>query len=78
MDCLSGVTCTKKCGDYVWYTNNDFCTWLFSDNNKHFIALAHNMKSYDGYFILNYIVSNFLPGDRLPEVLLNGSNNFTY
>ena len=31
------------------------------------------MKSYDGYFILNYFVSNFLPGDRLPEVLLNGS-----
>ena len=73
MDCLNGISCSIKCGDYVWYTNNDFCNWLFSDKNKNLIALAHNMKSYDGYFILNYIVSNFLPAHRLPEVLLNGS-----
>ena len=30
------------------------------------------MKSYDGYFILNYIVSNVKPGEKVPEVLLNG------
>ena len=30
------------------------------------------MKSYDGFFILNYIVSNVKPGEKLPEVLING------
>ena len=47
--------------------------WLFGNCNHNFIALAHNMKSYDGYFILNYIVSNIIPSEKLPEVLLNGS-----
>ena len=30
------------------------------------------MRSYDGYFIMNYIVSNILPNEKLPEIVLNG------
>ncbi len=30
-------------------------------------------RIYDGYFILNYIVSNVLPSEKLPQIVLNGS-----
>ena len=58
------------CKNYVFYNNNDFGNWLFRTTN--FIAIAHNMKSYDGYLIMNYIVNNFLPTDSIPEILMNG------
>ena len=74
MECLNGSNkCSLNCGSFDWSTNNDFCEWLFGKNNEDFIAIAHNMKSYDGYFILNYIISNILPNEKLPEVLLSGS-----
>ncbi len=31
------------------------------------------MKSYDGFFIMNFIIKNLLPTDILPDILLNGS-----
>lgn len=73
MNCLKNNKCESDCGDFVWKSNNEFCDWLFSKINKNFTAIAHNMKSYDGYFIINYIVSNLIPSEKLPEVLLSGS-----
>ena len=71
-NCLNDKECDLNCGDFVFKTNEQFCEWLFGKLNVNFTAIAHNMKSYDGYFILNYIVSNLLPNERLPEVLLTG------
>ena len=72
--CLDDEQCQeKKCQNYIFKNNNDFCEWLFDKNNSHFIAIAHNMKAYDGYFIMNYIINNFTPTDKPPECLLNGS-----
>ena len=68
--CLDKKSCNNN---FTWDNNDDFCTWLFSKFNRNFIAIAYNMKSYDGYFIINYIVGNYLPGEKLPEILLNGS-----
>ena len=31
-----------------------FCRWLFSGINEHYTCFAHNFRSYDGYFILDY------------------------
>ena len=31
------------------------------------------MKSYDGFFLMSYIINNLIPTDKFPEVLLNGS-----
>ena len=73
LNCINSIECVLECGNFSWKTNNEFCEWLFAKNNANFIAIAHNMKSYDGYFILNYIVQNILPGEKLPEVLLTGS-----
>ena len=56
LNCIQNNECVLKCGDFVWKTNNEFCEWLFSPINAHFTAIAHNMKSNDGYFVLNYIV----------------------
>ena len=72
--CINKMACLQEdCGDHYWHTNSTFCSWLFNDKNKHFIAIAHNMKAYDGYFIMNYIVNNIKPNERLPEIVLNGS-----
>ena len=74
IECLNNLNCTQEdCGNHYWYTNGTFCTWLFNEKNKNFIAIVHNMKAYDGYFIMNYIVNNIKPNERLPEIVLNGS-----
>ena len=68
------ISCEDElCSTFVFYNNNDFGSWLFQRNNKNFIAIAHNMKSYDGFFLMSYIINNLLPTDNLPEILLNGS-----
>ena len=64
----------NDCRDHFW-NNNHFCMWLFGESNKDFIVIAHNMKAYDGYFIMNFILSNFLPTDRALEIVLNDSNS---
>ena len=61
------------CKTNVFYNNNAFGSWLFDKQNKICIAIAHNMKRYDGFFLMSYIINNLLPTDKLPEVLLNGS-----
>lgn len=38
--------------------NDKFCSWLFSKRHSGFICLAHCCKSFDGHFLLNYLVSN--------------------
>ena len=66
IECVNKNQCPKTmCKNYVFYNNNDFGNWLFRTTN--FIAIAHNMKSYDGYLIINCIVNNFLPTDSIPE-----------
>ena len=37
---------------------DDFGKWLFQDNHRNAIVLAHNLRSYDGYFLLDYLLRN--------------------
>ena len=69
--CIKKQKCIDNCAQFCFYDNNAFCTWLFKQVN--FIALAHNMKAYDGYFLMQYIVENMAPNDKLPEIVLQGS-----
>ena len=39
-------------------TTTDFCSWVFRKNNKDAVLIAHNMKGYDGYFIVEYLIAN--------------------
>ena len=50
-------------------TRNDFCNWLFTEDHEDTICIAHNLKAYDGYFILQYLYDQII----LPELLLNGT-----
>ena len=50
-------------------TKQNLGKWLFHERHKHFTALAHNMKGYDGYFLLEYLIDNSIR----PEVIYNGS-----
>jgi hypothetical protein len=40
--------------------------------NKKYTGFAHYLKTYDGIFIMKYIVDNPLPTDNLPKIVLNG------
>ena len=62
---------SDTCGRFEFTSNELFCEWLFQ--LPHYVALAHNMKGYDGVFIMNYIYNHILPTDPEPAVIANGS-----
>ena len=43
--------------------------WLFEQSN--FICLAHNLRAYDGIFIMNYLTTNNIPSDNY-NVIMDG------
>ena len=71
--CNSDICDKSECKTFVFKTNEEFGTWLFTTKNKNYVAIAHNMKSYDGFFLMEFIIKNILPTDNVPEILLNGS-----
>ena len=54
-------------------TRDDFCEWLFQEQNSDSIVMAHNFQGYDGYFILQYLHKNGL----VPEVIMRGAKILT-
>lgn len=72
--CYSKEPCQESCGfrEVVFRgadVKNEFGRWLFSPPNKDYTALAHNMKGYDGYFLLEYLVTNSI----VPHIIYSGS-----
>ena len=66
--CLQNDLICERCNPvFKFYNNNDFCSWLIQQD--HFIALAHNMKGYDGTFIANYCINNLTSADNFPSLL---------
>ena len=64
----------KECGqrEHVFAgrnTQKDFCKWLLSRENKGVTAIAHNMKGYDGQFILDHMFNIGM----CPKVVMNGA-----
>ena len=39
-------------------TVKNFCQWLFTNQHKGCIVVAHNFQGYDGYFIKEYLIEN--------------------
>ena len=71
-DCLdTNERCAEDKLKHVFYSNDEFCSWLFKQ--KYYIAIAHNLKGYDGAFIMQFIYKNLLPKDREPSVIINGT-----
>jgi len=72
IECLNENSNCQECEKkFVFYDNKSFCDWLFIQDN--FIAIAHNLKGYDGIFIINHIILSFLPTDTMPNILLSGT-----
>ncbi|XP_074648785.1 uncharacterized protein LOC141904126 [Tubulanus polymorphus] len=63
------------CGkhEHVFKTDSEFCEWLFTEENRGAIVFAHNFQSFDGYFILQYLVSQGI----LPDIVPNGGKIMT-
>ncbi|XP_071032985.1 uncharacterized protein [Parasteatoda tepidariorum] len=49
---------------------DDFCSWLFTRQHKGFTAIAHNMKAFDGQFIMGWLLRQ----GTTPDVIPNGSS----
>ena len=50
-------------------TQSKFGQWLFSEHHQYFTAIAHNSKGYDGYFLLDYLMSQSMT----PYAIYQGS-----
>ncbi|XP_052814068.1 uncharacterized protein LOC128241135 [Mya arenaria] len=67
--------CLPSCGqrEFIFEgceTLETFGTWLFSPQHKHYKAIAHNMKGYDGYFLLEYLIDQSI---RPNKIIYSGS-----
>ena len=68
INCLDEENRCNDCSKMLYFeNNNDFCDWLLEKDG--FIALAHNMKGYDGVFIANYFLNNLISTKELPEMI---------
>ena len=54
-------------------TLDHFCEWLFSESHPGAVAIAHNTKAYDSYFLLNHLVSKGI----IPEVIMREDHEST-
>ncbi|GIX98241.1 DNA-directed DNA polymerase [Caerostris extrusa] len=45
----------------------NFCAWLFTPEHKGFTAIAHNMKGFDGQFIMAWILKQGMTPDVIPN-----------
>ena len=61
--------CNNDCGIKSFKNYDEFCYWLLKQKN--YTGFAHNLKAYDGIFVMKYIVNNPLPSDGLPKIILN-------
>ena len=71
--CLDANELCNQCNiKHVFYNIEDYCKWALKQKNT--IQIAHNMKGYDGIFILNYIINNMTPCEKkMPDVISNGT-----
>ncbi|XP_062597068.1 uncharacterized protein LOC134258520 [Saccostrea cucullata] len=72
--CYLRPPCVDTCGFRETVFRGDdtarmFCDWLFREHHKGYTVLAHNMKGYDGYFVLEYLIENSV----IPKVIYAGS-----
>ena len=67
----SEIDC-ESCTQNEFVNNNDFCEWLFSQEEK-CVAICHNFKGYDSAFVMEWILENMNTIDKKPTPLMNGS-----
>ena len=57
------INCSLNCGSKIEFIdNNSFCKWLLS--NEKYTCMAHNLKGYDGCFLLQYFLNAMVSFDQ--------------
>jgi hypothetical protein len=70
--CLEKNNICTNCKEFfTFYSMDSFCEWIFKHEN--YICIAHNLKGFDGCFVLDWILKNILPIDSQPQVIVNGT-----
>ena len=64
------LPCVDTCGfrEVIFEGNdtaNKFGNWLFSSQHRYAKAIAHNMKGYDGYFLLEYLIDQSIRPEKI-------------
>ena len=72
ISCLNNLNLICKCEEKIFYKNNDFCEWLFSQR-EYCICIAHNFKGYDSTFVQEWILNSLTIRDAMPNIIMNGS-----
>ncbi|KAJ8019010.1 putative DNA polymerase [Holothuria leucospilota] len=54
-------------------TKRDFCEWLLAPDRHNATCVAHNLKGFDGYFILQHLYDNGV----VPKIITNGAKVMT-
>ena len=72
--CMYTETECENCGqrEFIFRgenTLNDFCHWLFSEENFNTTVLCHNFQGYDSYPIVQYLYKNAI----VPKIIPNGA-----
>jgi hypothetical protein len=75
INCVNEQACVDKCGIVKFNNNKEFCRWLIDQDG--YIAMAHNMRAYDGHFIMNFLINDRLPRDKVRNILINQSKILT-
>ena len=55
-------------------TTPKFAAWLFNRRYHHFKVVAHNMKGYDGFFLLEYLIDHSI----CPKKIIYNGSKFMY
>ncbi len=77
IECLNNLNCNSGCRVFVFYTNKEFCDWLFDNQHKDYTAIAHNLQGYDGIFLMKYIKETTCNVTKNFEILMNGTKILT-
>jgi hypothetical protein len=70
--CYKKQPCPQTCGfrQCKFNTSAEFCEFLFTSNHTNFTAIAHNMKGFDGMFLLEYCLESTI---KLNNIIYSGS-----
>ena len=66
--------CSPECGkrEVIFSGQNvaaRFCEWLFDQQHRNMVVIAHNAKGYDAYFLYHYLIANA----KKPNIVFAGS-----
>jgi hypothetical protein len=70
--CFKTEPCNSTCGfrECKFDTGDAFCSFLFTESHKNFTAIAHNMKGFDGIFLLEHCLTTTL---KVKNIIYSGS-----